>query len=78
MPSFDILTNLKIQTYFQNEREFNGVYSRNNFFKMKDGAYVINLYEYKSIETHRILLHVNDDNVTYFNNFGVQDIPREI
>ena len=78
MTFFDLLTNLKIQTYFQNERKFNGVYSRSNLFKMKDGAYLINLHEYKSIETHWILFHVNDDNVTYFNNFGVEDIPKEI
>ena len=32
--------------------KFNGVYSRNNLPKIKDGAYVINLDEYKSIGTH--------------------------
>ena len=37
------LTNLEIQKYYQNESRFNGVYSRNNLPKLKDGAYVINL-----------------------------------
>ena len=38
MPSHP-LTNFKIQ----NERKLNGVHSRNNLPKLKDGAYVINL-----------------------------------
>ena len=42
------------------------------------GAYVIILDEYKSIETHCIALYVNDDNVTYFDSFGVEHIPKEI
>ena len=41
-------------------------------------AYVTNLDEYKSIETHWIALYVNAENVTYFDSFGVEDIPKEI
>ena len=37
------ITNFEIKTYYQNEPKFNGVYSRNNLPKTKDGAYVINL-----------------------------------
>ena len=33
------LTNFEIQKYYQNELEFNGVYSRTNLSKIKDGAY---------------------------------------
>ena len=55
--------------------KFNGVYSRNNLPKIKGGASVINFDEYKSISTHWIAL--NGDNVTYFNNFGVEYIPKE-
>ena len=69
------LTNFEIQTYYQNEPKFNSVYSRNNLPKIKDGAYVINLHEYKSIGTHWIALQVNDDNITYFDSFGVKYIP---
>ena len=29
--------------------KFNGVYSRNNLSKIKDGAYIINLDDYESI-----------------------------
>ena len=32
-----------------NEPKLKGVYSKNNLPKTKDGAYVINLHEYKSI-----------------------------
>ena len=50
------LTNFEIQKYYQNEPKFNGVYSRNNLSKIKDGAYIINLDEYESIGTHWIAL----------------------
>ena len=37
----------EIQKYYQNEPSFNGVYSRDNLpYKIKDGAYIINLDEY--------------------------------
>ena len=72
------LTNVEIQKYYQNEHNFNGVYSRNNLLKIKDGVYVINLDEYKSIQTHWIVLYVNDNNVIYFDSFGVEKIPKEI
>ena len=31
-----------MQKYYQNEPNFNSVYSRNNLPKIKDGAYLIN------------------------------------
>ena len=43
------LTNFEIKKYYQEEPKFTGVYSRNNLPKIKDGAYVVNLNEYKSI-----------------------------
>ena len=64
--------------YYENESRFNGVYSRDNLpNKIKDGAYVINLDEYSDIGTHWIALWVNN-NVTYFESFGVEHIPKEI
>ena len=53
------LKNLEMKTYYQNESKINGVYSRNNLAKIKDGKYVINLDEYKLIGTHWIALYVN-------------------
>ena len=52
------LTNFEIQKYYQKELKFNGVYSINNLSKIKDGAYVLNLNEFKSIGTHWINLYV--------------------
>ena len=60
------LTNFEIQKYYENESTFNGVYSRNNLPKIIHGAYIINLDEYESVETHWIALYANDNNVTYF------------
>ena len=49
------LTNFEIQTCYQNEPRFVGVYSRDNLpDKIKNGAYVINLDEYSDIGTHWI------------------------
>ena len=57
------LTNFEIQKYYQNEPRFNGVYSRDNLPKIKDGAYVINFDEYSNIGTLlKIALYVlNND-----------------
>ena len=72
------LTNFEIQKYYQNEPRFNGVYSRDNLTKIKDGAYIINLDEYSDIGTHWVALYVHNNDVTYFDSFGVEHIPKEI
>ena len=72
------LTNFEIQKYYQNEPRFNGVYSTDNLPKIKDAAYVINLDEYYDIRTHWVALYVQNNYVTYFDSFGVEDIPKEI
>ena len=65
--------------YYENESKFNGVYSRDNLpNKIKDGAYVINLDEYSDIGTHWIALYVKNNDITYFDSFGVEHIPKEI
>ena len=61
-----LLTNFEIQKYYQNESRFNGVYSRDNLPKIKDGAYVINLDEYSDIGTHWVALYVRNNDVAYF------------
>ena len=68
------LTNFEIQKYYQIELKFNDVYSRNNLPKIKDGASVIILDEYKSIRAHWVILY--GDNVTYFDSFGVEHIQN--
>ena len=71
------LTNFEIQKYYQNERRFNGVYSRDNLPRIRDGAYIINLDEHSDIGTRWIALYVQN-NVTYFDSFGVEHFPEEI
>ena len=77
MPSYP-LTNFETQKYYQNEPKFNGVCSRDNLPKIKDGSYVINFDQFKTIGTHWIALYVNSNNIKYFDSFGVEHIPKEI
>ena len=55
-----------------------------NLPEIKDGAYVINLDEFKSIGTHRIALYVNGNNrsasydTIYFDSFWVENILNQI
>ena len=43
---------------------------------MKDDLYVINLDECKSTGIHWVGLCINDNNVTLFDSFGVEHIPK--
>ena len=45
---------------------------------VKDGAYVVNLDEFKSVRTYCMLLYANGNSVTYFNSYSVKYIPEEI
>ena len=60
------------------EPRFNGIYSRDDLPKIKDGAYVTNLDEYSDIGTHWIVLYVLNNDVPYFDSFRVKHIPEEI
>ena len=73
-----LLTNFEIQKYYQNEPKFYGVYSRDILLKIKDGVYVTNLDEDSDIGTHWITLYILNNDVTYFDSFGVKRIPKEI
>ena len=73
------MTNIEIKRYYQNEPRFINGYSRDNLpNKRKDGAYIINLDDYSDIRTHWIALYILNNNVTYFDSFGVEHIPKEI
>ena len=61
------LTNFEIPNYYQNEPRFNGVYSRDNLS-----------VEYSDIGTHWITLYVQNNDVTYFDSFGLEHISKEI
>ena len=73
------LTNFEIQNYYQNEPRFNGVYSRDKLPKtIKDRVYVINLDEYADVGTHWIALYVKNIEITYFDCFEIEHVPKEI
>ena len=57
---------------------FNGVYSRDNLPRIRNEAYVINIDEYSDIGTHWIAMYVQNNEVPYFDSFGVEHIPEEI
>ena len=40
--------------------------------------YLINLDEYVDIGTHGIALNRKNDEIVYFNSFGVKHVPKEI
>ena len=70
------MTNFEIQRYYLNEAGFNSVCSRNNLLKIKDRAYITNLDNYKPTGTHWIALHLDGDDVTYFDSFGFEYIQK--
>ena len=73
------LTNFEIKKYYKNQSKFNGVYSRDNLpDKIKDRAYIINLDEYSDIGTHWVALYVKNNDITYFDSFGIEHIPEEV
>ena len=69
------LTNFEIQMVLQYN---NGVYSRNNLSKVKDGAYTINADEYESIGSHWVAWYVNAENVIYFDNVELNIFQKKL
>ena len=64
--------------YFKDKNGFNGVFSRNNLPKLKNGAYVINLDHSENTGTHWFVIFVKSSEIIYFDSFGVEYIPKEI
>ena len=73
-----------MQKYYQNKPKFNCAYSKSDLPKIKDGAYVINLDEFKSIGTDWRALYVSGNNrrasydAIYFDSFGIEHVSKEI
>ena len=79
LPTPNPLINTEIEKYYKNECRFNGVYSRDNFPEaIKNGGYIINLDEYADVGTHWVALYVKNNEVIYFDSFGVEHIPKEV
>ena len=72
------LTNIEITEYFNNESRFNGVFSRDNLPRIKDGPYVINLDDHQSKGTQWVSLFIDRNTAVYFDSFGIECIPQEV
>ena len=74
---------MKYKSIIKSETKFNGAYSRNNLPKIMYWRYVINVDEYKSIETHWIAFYVNCNsrrvsyNAIYLDSSEAEHIPEE-
>ena len=64
--------------YFKDVKGFNGVFPRNNLPDLKKGVYIINLDHSENTGTHWVVIFMKKDEVTYFDSFGVEYIPKEI
>ena len=62
-----------MQKSYQNEPRFNGVYSRDNLHKIKDGAYIINIDEYSDIGTNIFRIQKYDSIMCGYFCFGFID-----
>ena len=73
------MTNIEIQRHYQNEPRYNGVYSVDNLPNIiKDRELVINLDKYADVGNHWIALYASNNDVIYFDSFGVEHSPKEI
>ena len=72
------LKNIEITNYFNDKSSFNGVFSRKNLPKIKDGAYVINLDDKNSKGTHWVSLFIDRNTALYFHSFGIEYILQEV
>ena len=72
------MNNVEITNYFKYEVRINGVFSRNNLSRIKDGAYVINLDDRNSKGTHWVSLFIDKNIAIYFDSFGIEYIPQEV
>ena len=72
------LSNNEITNCFNYALRFNGVFSRNNLPRTKDGMYVINLDDKKSKETRWVFLLIDRNTAVYFDSFGIEYISQEV
>ena len=66
-----ILSNIKTAKYFNYDPRFNGVFSRDNLPRMKDGAYIINLNDKQSEVRHWVSFFI-------LHSFGIDYIPQKV
>ena len=69
---------METPNYFNYEPRFNGVFSRNNLPRIKDGAYVTNLDDNNSKWTHLASLFIDRMATVYFDSFGIEYVPLQV
>ena len=72
------LSNIEITKYFNYEPRFNGVVSRDNLPRIKNGAFVIDLDEKQSKGTLWVSLLIDKYMVVYLDSFRIEYIPQEV
>ena len=65
---------MRFINYWNYERRFDGVFSRNNLPTIKDGAYIINLDDKNSKGTHCVTLNIDKNTSAYFDSLGIECI----
>ena len=60
------------------QHRFDGIFSRNNLLRIKDGAYVINLVGKKNKGTHWGSLFIDENTAVYFDLFRTEYVPQEV
>ena len=63
------LSNIEIANYFNYKPRFDGVFSRNNLLRIKDGAYVINLNDKNSKGAHWISLFIEKNTALFIKKY---------
>ena len=63
------LTNFEILKYNENQARFNGAYSRDN---------LPNKMSIQILVLTWVALNVKNNDITYFDSFGLEHIPKEI
>ena len=72
------LSNIEIDKYFKYDSRFNGLFSRHNLFRIKDGVYVINLDDKQSEVTHWVSLFIDKNIAVYFYCSVIEYISQEV
>ena len=70
------MNNIEITNYFNDEPEFNGLFSGNNLPRIKDGANAINFDDENSKGTHWVSLFIHKNVAIYFDSLGIECIPQ--
>ena len=72
------MSTIEISNNFHWNPRFNGVFSRNNLFWIRDEAFAINLEDKQSKETYWVSSVIDRNSTVYLDSFGVEYFPQEV